>query len=143
MNMDIKRTGLETSAYSETVSIPATSSLTYVSGILADISDSDAPPGTTSSYGDTKTQTISVLEKINKILKNNNLSMGDIIQIRVFLVGTAELDGKLDFSGFQQGYCMFFGSSDQPNKPTRTAVQVVALPLPGTLVEVDVLAVCR
>jgi len=143
MNMDIKHTGLETSAYSETVSIPATSCLTYVSGILPDISDIDAAPGTTSAYGDTKTQTISVFEKICKILKNNNLSMGDIIQIRVFLVGTAALDGKLDFSGFQQGYNKFFGTSDQPNKPTRTAVQVVALPLPGTLVEVDVIAVGR
>ncbi|WP_415769502.1 RidA family protein [Pseudomonas sp. LB3P38] len=141
MNMDIVRTGLETAAYSETVTIPATSSLTYVSGILADISDIEAPPGTVSSYGDTKTQTLSVFNKINKILQGRNLSMADIIQIRVFLVGTVELEGKLDFSGFQQGYNMFFGSSDQPNKPTRTAVQVVALPLPGTLVEVDVIAV--
>ena len=137
------RTGLETAAYSETVTIPATSSLTYVSGILADLSDIEVPPGTVSSYGDTKTQTLSVFNKINKILQARNLSMADIIQIRVFLVGTVEFDGKLDFSGFQQGYNMFFGSSDQPNKPTRTAVQVVALPLPGTLVEVDVIAVGR
>ncbi|AZF38394.1 TdcF protein [Pseudomonas sp. R4-39-08] len=143
MNMDIVRTGLETAAYSETVTIPATSSLTYVSGILADLFDIEAPPGTISSYGDTKTQTLSVFNKINKILQGCNLSMADIIQIRVFLVGTVELDGKLDFSGFQQSYNMFFGSSDQPNKPTRTAVQVVALPLPGTLVEVDVIAVGR
>ncbi|MBM6447035.1 MULTISPECIES: RidA family protein [Pseudomonas] len=143
MNMDIMRTGLETAAYSETVTIPATSSLTYVSGILADLSDIEVPPGTVSSYGDTKTQTLSVFNKINKILQARNLSMADIIQIRVFLVGTVEFDGKLDFSGFQQGYNMFFGSSDQPNKPTRTAVQVVALPLPGTLVEVDVIAVGR
>jgi len=143
MNMDIKRTGLKTAAYSETVTIPATSSLTYISGILADIVDIDAPPGTASSYGDTKTQTISAFEKINKILQGCHLSMADIIQIRVFLVGTAELDGKLDFPGFQQGYNIFFGTSDQPNKPTRTAVQVVALPLPGTLVEVDVIAVGR
>lgn len=143
MNMDIMRTGLETAAYSETVTIPATSSLTYVSRILADLSDIEVPPGTVSSYGDTKTQTLSVFNKINKILQARNLSMADIIQIRVFLVGTVEFDGKLDFSGFQQGYNMFFGSSDQPNKPTRTAVQVVALPLPGTLVEVDVIAVGR
>jgi enamine deaminase RidA (YjgF/YER057c/UK114 family) len=74
---------------------------------------------------------------LRKILQQQDLDLGDIVQLRVFLVGAAETDGKLDFAGLQRGYTQFFGTPEQPNKPARTALQVVALPLPGALVEVE------
>jgi enamine deaminase RidA (YjgF/YER057c/UK114 family) len=69
-----------------------------------------------------------------------DLDLGDIVQLRVFLVGAEETGGKLDFAGLQAGYTQFFGTPEQPNKPARTALQVVALPLPGALVEVEAIA---
>jgi len=37
-------------------------------------------------------------------------------------------------------YRQFFGSAEQPNKPSRSAVQVAALAAPGALVEIEVIA---
>ncbi|RMU73694.1 hypothetical protein ALP24_03684 [Pseudomonas syringae pv. aptata] len=51
-----------------------------------------------------------------------------------------ETAGKLDFAGLQAGYTQFFGTPEQPLKPARTALQVVALPLPGALIEVEAIA---
>jgi enamine deaminase RidA (YjgF/YER057c/UK114 family) len=38
------------------------------------------------------------------------------------------------------GYKQFFGTAEQPNKPSRSAVQVAALAAPGALVEIEVIA---
>ncbi|EPN59122.1 deaminase AmnE, partial [Pseudomonas syringae pv. actinidiae ICMP 19096] len=51
-----------------------------------------------------------------------------------------ETGGKLDFAGLQAGYTQFFGTTEQPLKPALTALQVVALPLPGALIEVEAVA---
>jgi len=37
-------------------------------------------------------------------------------------------------------YTQFFGTAAQPNKPSRSTVQVAGLVAPGALVEVDVVA---
>ncbi|MCS6739298.1 RidA family protein [Acinetobacter baumannii] len=136
----ITRMGSDQAQYAESISIPSDTSLVYVSGILADIADSSAPAGTIKAYGDTQTQTISILNKIKTILEKQNLKMNHVIQLRAFLVGTEEHEGRLDFKGFQKAYAEFFTDSDVQTKPTRTAIQVVGLPLPGTLVEIDVIA---
>jgi enamine deaminase RidA (YjgF/YER057c/UK114 family) len=46
----------------------------------------------------------------------------------------------MDFAGMMVGYKQFFGTPDQPNKPSRSAVQVAALAAPGALVEIEVIA---
>jgi enamine deaminase RidA (YjgF/YER057c/UK114 family) len=38
-------------------------------------------------------------------------------------------------------YSQFFGTTEQPNKPSRSAVQVAALAAAGPLVEIEVIAV--
>lgn len=136
----ITRMGSDQAQYAESITIPSNASLIYVSGILPNIYDNNAEPGSTDSYGNTKIQAHSVLTKIQNILTKQNLEMKDIIQMRVFLVGTPELNGKLDFKGFQEAYIEFFPEHNVQTKPTRTAVQVVSLPLPGTLVEIDIIA---
>ncbi|WP_397449026.1 RidA family protein [Pseudomonas sp. NA-150] len=140
MSEGIQRTSNGSFPISQTVTVPATANLVFVSGALPDIADPQAPPGTASAYGSTAVQTVSVLRKIQKTLQAQGLDLGDIVQLRVFLVGVPELDGKLDFAGLQEGYTPFFGTDEQPNKPARTAVQVAGLPLPGALVEIDAVA---
>ncbi|MCV4283932.1 RidA family protein [Pseudomonas capsici] len=136
----IKRTSVGDFPISQTVTVPASASLIFVSGTLPDIADPQAPAGTPAAYGNTETQTVSVFNKIRNILSQQDLDLGDIVQLRVFLVGAEETGGKLDFAGLQAGYTQFFGTPEQPNKPARTALQVVALPLPGALVEVEAIA---
>nr|WP_229614276.1 Rid family hydrolase [Pseudomonas syringae] len=81
-----------------------------------------------------------MFNKLRRILQQQDLDLGDIVQLRVFLVGAEETGGKLDFAGLQAGYTQFFGTTEQPLKPALTALQVVALPLPGALIEVEAVA---
>jgi len=67
--------------------------------------------------------------------------LGDIVMMRVYLVGVPSLDGKMDSAGMNEAYRTFFGTPEQPNKPARATVQVAALGSPTTLVEIEVQAV--
>ncbi|WPN21561.1 RidA family protein [Pseudomonas marginalis] len=140
MSDSIQRTRVGDFPISQTVTVPASASLIFVSGTLPDVHDATAPAGTPAAYGNTEEQTVSVFNKLRTILRQQDLDLGDIVQLRVFLVGAEETGGKLDFAGLQAGYTQFFGTPAQPNKPARTALQVVALPLPGALVEVEAIA---
>lgn len=125
---------------SQLVTVPASAQLTFVSGTLPDVADPKAPKGSIQAYGNTETQTLSVLNKLRTALQSQGLDLGDIVQLRVFLVGDPDKGGTLDFAGLQAAYTKFFATAEQPNKPTRTALQVVALPLPGALVEIEAIA---
>ncbi|MBC3498287.1 RidA family protein [Pseudomonas kermanshahensis] len=125
---------------SQLVTVPAGSHLTFVSGTLPDIADPNAIKGSSAAFGNTETQTRSVLNKLRTALRSQALDLGDIVQLRVFLVGDPDKGGHLDFDGLQAAYTEFFATAEQPRKPTRTAIQVVALPLPGALVEIEAIA---
>jgi len=126
---------------SAAVVVPPGYDTIYVSGNIPKVADPKAPKGSVQSYGDTKTQTISVLQQIEATLKGQNLSMADVVMMHVFLVGDPAKDGKMDFAGMMEGYKQFFGTDEQPNKPARSAVQVAGLAAPGALVEIEVIAV--
>jgi enamine deaminase RidA (YjgF/YER057c/UK114 family) len=140
MSDSIQRTSVGDFPISQTVTVPASASLIFISGTLPDLHNASAPAGTPAAYGNTEVQTVSVFNKLRTILRRQDLDLGDIVQLRVFLVGADETGGKLDFAGLQEGYTQFFGTPEQPNKPARTALQVVALPLPGALIEVEAVA---
>ena len=67
--------------------------------------------------------------------------MKDVVKMQVFLVGDPALGGKMDFAGLMESYRQFFGSADQPNLPSRSAMKVAGLANPGWLVEIEVTAV--
>lgn len=113
----------------------------YVSGAIPKVSDPKAPKGSVESYGDTKTQTVSVLQQIEDTLAKQRLSMADVVMMHVYLAGDPKKDGKMDFAGMMEAYKQFFGTPSQPNKPARSTVQVAALVAPGALVEIEVIAV--
>jgi enamine deaminase RidA (YjgF/YER057c/UK114 family) len=114
----------------------------YVSGQLANpITPADREKSTPAVYGDTKTQATSALGKIEALLKEQGLGMGNVVMMHVYMVGDPANGGKLDFAGMNAAYRTFFGTKDQPNKPARSAVQVAALAAPGPLVEIEVIAV--
>jgi enamine deaminase RidA (YjgF/YER057c/UK114 family) len=47
---------------------------------------------------------------------------------------------KMDYAGMMAAYTQYFGTHEQPNKPARTTLQVVALRRPGALLEIEVIA---
>lgn len=114
----------------------------YLAGQMASPVTPEAPgQGKPAVYGDTKTQTLSVLTKIQAVLKEQGLGMGDVVQMHVFMAGDPAKGGKLDFDGMNAAYDQFFGTPQQPNKPVRATVQVAALVQPWGLVEIEVVAV--
>ncbi len=139
---EIKRTGVPGSTFpiSLTVAVPANARLVFVSGTLADVANPDAPKGSIEAYGNTQTQTTSILQKIDKLLAAEGLSLADVVKVNVFMVGDPKLDGKMDFAGLNAAYSQFFGSTAQPNKAVRTALQVAGLPMPGGLIEIEATA---
>jgi len=137
---DIVHTQSDESPIARMVTVPAGATTYYLSGMLAPVANPSAPKGSVESYGDTKTQTVGALTEIKKALAAQNLDMGDVVMMHVYLVGDPAKDGKMDFAGMMEGYKQFFGTKDQPNKPSRSTVQVAALAGPGYLVEIEVIA---
>ncbi len=138
----IRRTPIPNSTFpiSVAVTVPAGAETVYLSGVLPDVADAAALKGTPAAYGNTGVQTHSVLRKLQAALAAEGLTFADVVQLRVFLVGDPQLDNKLDFAGLNGAFSQYFGTATQPGKPARTAVQVAALPLPGALVEIDLVA---
>ena len=103
----------------------------YVSGWL----DPDL-----NTHKDTKSQTVGILQDMQKFLATQKLTLGDVVMIREFI--GPDKDGKIDRPGVRAGLVQFFGTKDQPNKPASTGLYV-GLPAGerGALVELDVIAV--
>ena len=121
----------------QAVKVTGDSVITYVSGQVPPVINKDANPSSLEAYGDVKTQTVGVLNRIKQILEGQGLGMGDVIKMQVFLVHDAR--APMDFKAFMEGYTQFFGGA-QPNLPARSVVGVAALANPGFLVEIEVVA---
>ena len=125
------------------VEVPAGYKTIYLSGVVPSVADATKPAGTLEAYGDTRTQTASVLRNIERNLKRIGLTLGAVIKMQVFLVGDPAQQGRMDFKGMMAAYTEAFGTTAQPNLPTRSVVQVVGLANPGWLVEIEVVAAVR
>jgi enamine deaminase RidA (YjgF/YER057c/UK114 family) len=136
---EVRRVGAPDSPISASVELPQWSRLVYVSGTVPDPADPAAPPGSAQRYGDTATQTRSVLRKIQAQLALHNLSMRDVVMMRVFLVAPPGAQ-RMDFAGMMTAYREFFGIEAQPMRPARSTMEVAGLVDPGWLVEIEVTA---
>ncbi len=123
------------------VRVPAGSEIVFLSGTLAEVVNPDAPAGSVERFGDTETQVNSVLAKLAAELAAIDLSLADVVKMNVFMVGDPAKDGRMDFEGLMKAYTRHFGAEPPKTLPARTTVQVAALPLPGALVEIEVIAV--
>jgi enamine deaminase RidA (YjgF/YER057c/UK114 family) len=122
----------------QVVQVTGNATTYYVSGQVPPVVSKDADPASRQAYGDVKTQTVGVLNKIKAILEGLGVGMGDVVKMQVFLVHSAA--APMDFKAFIEGYTQFFGGS-QPNLPARSVVGIAALANPGFLVEIEVVAV--
>jgi len=120
---------------SSAVKVPAGSEMLYVSGITPDVVPG-APAAT--PFGDTKTQVISILTKIQGIMKAQGYELSDTVMMRVLLVGDPAKGGGMDFAGMMEGYNQLYGPLK--NKPARITSQVASLVRPGMYAEIEVQA---
>ncbi len=134
-----KRIGSPQSPIAASVEVPAGSRLIYVSGQVPEAVNPAAAQGSAERFGDTEAQTRSVIGKIEGVLRQHGLGLGDIVMMRVFLVAPPG-QARMDFTGMMRGYSAYFGTAGQPNKPARSTMQVGGLVDPGWLVEIEAAA---
>lgn len=122
--------------------VKAGTDLFFLSGQLASPLDPAKPMSELKSiedFGDTKTQTISVLGKIKALLAKQGYTMADLVKLTLFVAADPKL-GKLDFAGANDGFKQFFGTADNPTTVARSTFQVAALVAPMYLIEIEAIA---
>jgi enamine deaminase RidA (YjgF/YER057c/UK114 family) len=124
-----------TATISSSASLPAGSRLFFISGTTPAPLD----PAKPDDMGDTKQQTLSVLTKIKTQLESMGLGMGDVVKMTVFLVAPTP-GGRMDSAAMNEVFKTFFGTPEQPNRPTRSTIQVAALGRPTMYVEIEAIA---
>jgi enamine deaminase RidA (YjgF/YER057c/UK114 family) len=136
---EVRRLGPAESPIAASVEVPGGNRVVYLSGTVPDVADPSAAAGSAQRYGDTATQTRSILRKIDTQLKQHGMGLGDIVMMRVFLVAPPG-QAWMDFAGMMTAYREFFGTAAQPNKPARSTLQAASLVDPGWLVEIEATA---
>ena len=113
--------------------------LLFLSGIGPRVRGSKEIPGVTldsagniASY-DIEKQCHAVFENVRLVLEDAGSSWNDIVDVTVFLTNI-----KKDFPIYNKLYAEYFAGSGKPN-PTRTTIEVTALPTP-IAIELKVIA---
>ncbi|HEX5169483.1 MAG TPA: hypothetical protein VFW11_09930 [Cyclobacteriaceae bacterium] len=89
------------------------------SGTTRPIVDSTAAEGSRERYGDTKTQALGILGKFKSTLAEEGLSLSNVVLMRVYIAPDTKT-GKIDFQGRLDAYANYFGTKENPAKPTRS-----------------------
>jgi len=116
--------------------------LLFLSGIGPRTRGSKEIPGVTlNSTGkivsyDIEKQCRAVFENVRLVLEDGGASWNDIVDVTVFLTNM-----KTDFPIYNKLYAEYFAGNGKPN-PTRTTVEVTALPTP-IAIELKVIAAPR
>jgi len=113
--------------------------LLFLSGIGPRVRGSKEIPGVRfGSVGDVvdydiETQCRAVFENVQLVLEDSGASWNDIVDVTVFLTNM-----KKDFPTYNKLYAQYFSGDGKPN-PTRTTIEVGALPTP-IAIELKVIA---
>src|SRR5258708_15710562 len=85
---DVVRYPIPNSTFPIAQAVQVTGNVTtyYVSGQVPPVASKDADPQTPQAYGDTKVQTVGVLNRIKGILEGLGLTIGDVVKMQGFLV---------------------------------------------------------
>jgi enamine deaminase RidA (YjgF/YER057c/UK114 family) len=132
--------GNPTSMISASVTIPENKQYFYSSGTVAHLADSSAAAGTRARYGDTRTQAISILERLKQGLAEEGLGLGNVVFMRVYVAPDPQT-AKPDFQGWFDAYAQYFGTATNPVKPARSTVGIAQLVNPDLLIEIEIVAV--
>ena len=131
----VERTGQPTGVIASTATVPDGMKTVYISGTTPSPPD----PAKPEDLGDTRAQTLSILTKMKATLEGMGMSMGDIVKMTVFLVAPTP-GGRMDAMAMNDVFKTFFGTPEQPNKPTRSTIQIAALGRPNMFVEIEAIA---
>lgn len=83
--------------------------------------------------GGIEEQTKLTLENLKTVLEKAGLNLGDVVRTGCYLLN------REDLPGFAKTYSQYFTS----DKPARSTIFVSSLPIEGTIVEIDAVAVAK
>jgi enamine deaminase RidA (YjgF/YER057c/UK114 family) len=121
-------TGDPAASISAGVALPAGTAMFWMSG---------TPPS--APYGDMKSQSESILGKIDAALHAQGLSLRNVVYLRVYLVAD-KATAKVDYKGWFDAYAESFGTAANPTKPARSTIAVGSLVGPEWLIEIEAFA---
>lgn len=136
----VTRYGAATSPILSAVAVPEKQAYFWTSGTVPPVIDPNAPTGTRDRYGDTKTQAIGTITRIQTLLTDAGLSLDDVVYLRVYLVADPAFNNKVDYQGWFDAYAQFFNTASVP-KVARSTLAVAGLVDPGWLIEIEAVAV--
>lgn len=124
------------------VSIPP-GSMFWTSGTVAPVANEGAARGSRERYGDTRTQAVGILTRIEQLLREAGYGLDDLVYVRAYVAPDPQKGGAFDFAGWNEAYAEFFGVPRNPGKVARSTVGVAALVSPDFLIELEAFAVKR
>ncbi|MCU0392029.1 MAG: RidA family protein [Thermoflexibacter sp.] len=136
----VKRYDNSSSQILQGVEIPANKKLFFSSGIVAPVLDSTSND-TYKRYGDTYTQSINTLKRIEDILKKAGLGLKDVVFLKIYIAPDPNKNKDFDFAAWFRAYQVFFNNPQNPVKVARTTLGTAALARPELLVEIEAIAV--
>ncbi len=136
----VRHGGNSNSQILQGVEIPKGKKLFFTSGLVAPVLDSTSNI-IYERYGDTYTQSVNTLQRIEEVLKNAGLKMQDVIFLRIYIAPDPSKDNTIDFEAWFKAYNVYFNNAQNPNKVARTTLGVAALARPALLVEIEAVAV--
>jgi len=138
---ELKRFDRPDAAILRGVEIPHGASFFFSSGLVAPVANDEADPNSRERYGDTYTQSVGILNRIDELLTEANLTMKDLVYLRVYLVPDKELNNEVDWSAWFKAYGEFFDNAENPTKVARTTIAIHSLANPNLLIEIEAVAV--
>lgn len=138
---DVERFDREGSSILKGVKVPADKAMYFASGIVAYPKDESKLEGDRERFGDTYDQSISALKRIEEYLGEEELSLKDVVAMKVYVAPDPENGGKPDFDAWFKAYAEYFNNEENPNKVARSTIGVYQLVDPNKFIEIEVRAV--
>jgi len=121
------------------IAVPANRAYFWTSGTVPPVLNAAGATGL-ERYGDTKTQAIGTIQRIESLLKEAGLSLANVTYLRVYLVADPLKNNTVDYQGWFDAYAQFFNTATVP-KVARSTLAVAGLVNPDWLIEIEAVAV--
>lgn len=136
--LQIERYDRPDAAILKGVFVPAGKDYFLTSGLVANLINQDAPPGSPERYGNTYDQSLSTMKKVKETLAEGGFGLEDVVFLRVYLA--PDKSGKIDWEAWFNAYGEFFNNAENPNKVARSTIAVHSLANPDLLIEIEAVA---
>jgi enamine deaminase RidA (YjgF/YER057c/UK114 family) len=139
--MEVKRIDNPGSQILSGIVIPEGKRIYMSSGIVSTPLQDDEAAKRQRKYGNTYEQAISIMNKIEGLLKNEGLNLKDVVYLRIYVTPDPEKENKPDYEAWFKAYEKYFNNPDNPLKVARSTIGVHSLARSELLIEIEAIAI--